>query len=197
MAEQSVSVAVRVRPLTAKEGARLAWRRVPNTAGQIQQYDDADAPVAKAVYAFGASAVATGASGAAATTIAREARGVAPPEPSIRARTDPVLPSRRPRLRHGRVHAHRVRHRRQGSRAVGAVGLQQHDFRVRPDGIGEDAHDAGCVVISVDPAATRSLVVEGRAPRVTRVRIHHRAHLCHSDLAHVPRREQAPSRRRA
>ena len=60
MAEQSVSVAVRVRPLTAKEGPRLAWRRVPNTAGQRQQYDDADAPVAKAVYAFGAAAAAIG-----------------------------------------------------------------------------------------------------------------------------------------
>ena len=53
MAEQNVSVAVRVRPLTVKEDTRIAWRRVPNTPGLIQQYDDSDVPVPKAVYAYG------------------------------------------------------------------------------------------------------------------------------------------------
>jgi methionyl-tRNA formyltransferase len=51
MEQQNVCVAVRLRPLSTKEGGRVAWRRTG--AGQIQQHVEADAPIPKALYCYG------------------------------------------------------------------------------------------------------------------------------------------------
>lgn len=50
---QNVQVAIRIKPVPATE--RQAWRPLPDREGHIQQYDEAEKPVAKQLYVFGAS----------------------------------------------------------------------------------------------------------------------------------------------
>jgi hypothetical protein len=52
---ENVLVAVRVRPLNAKEAAQQAvWRPVPGLAGHIQLVNEKEEPVPKQMYAYGA-----------------------------------------------------------------------------------------------------------------------------------------------
>ena len=51
-AVQNVQVAVRLRP-TGEGAAAHAWRALPGAA-QVQQFDEAEKPVPKQLYAFGA-----------------------------------------------------------------------------------------------------------------------------------------------
>lgn len=52
---QNVQVAIRIKPVPATE--RQAWRPLPDREGHIQQYDEAEKPVSKQLYVFGASKI--------------------------------------------------------------------------------------------------------------------------------------------